>query len=109
MRIFVTIHDDNSHSENPQPYFDYVPVETGSNVTLTCHAAHQAHEVSEMHWYNSTLYLRKRSCRNVNTCTLPLRWPVARGNFFCQVDTRHGGCFYKKLELKVAGESSFFK
>ena len=95
----VTIHNDNSHSENPQQ--DPVVVETGSNVTLTCHAAQK----SILFWHVNSTYKKVPNCKNVETCNLTLPWTVAGGNYTC---TAHynGNCFNSKvLELKVVGES----
>ena len=99
MRIFAPKHDDNSHSENPQP--DPVLVETGSNVTLTCHAAQK----STIDWYVNKEYREVRNCKNVETCNLTLRWPVVRGNYSCRASYNSKCLNSKVLELKVAGES----
>ena len=96
MRVFATIHDDNSHSENSQS--DPVLVETGSNVTLTCHGAQK----SEIDWHFNSTFLGVPKCKNVKTCNLTLRWPFARGNYTCYVNDGDN-CFIKVLELK--GES----
>ena len=98
MRVFATIHDDNSHSENPHP--DPVLVETGSNVTLTCQAAQK----SEIDWFFNSMYKNVPNCKTVKACNLTLRWPVARGNYTCMVFDYSNNCFSKVLELKVAGE-----
>ena len=85
--------------ETIQP--DPVLGETGSNVTLTCHAAQK----SEINWFFNSTYQEEPNCKNVKTCNLVLRWPVAYGNYSCQVIKDNDKCFYKVLELKVAGES----
>ena len=102
MRVSSTMHDDNWHSENPQPYL----VEKGSNVTLTCTAEGKKYLPHEITWFfNST----HQDCANgkpspVKTCNLTLRWPHVRGNYTCKA-LNGMGCTYKELELKVAGES----
>ena len=107
MRVSSTMHDDNSHSENPQPYL----VEKGSDVTLTCTAkgprGYRNDDPYEIKWFvNLTLLavcsLGKQSPGK--TCNLTLRWPDVRGNYSCQA-VNIKGCTYKELELKVAGES----
>ena len=101
MRVFATIHDDNSHSETPQP--DPFLVETESNVTLTCHAP----KAYEINWYFNSSYQEVPDCTNVETCNLTLRWPVASGNYTCwgYYSSPSAQCFKKVLELKVAVES----
>ena len=102
----VRVHDDNWHSENPQPYL----VEKGSNVTLTCTAngpkAGKTYQPHLITWFFNSTY---QDCENgqlspVKTCNLTLRWRHVRGNYTCQAVNRMG-CTYKKLELKVSGES----
>ena len=109
MRVSSTMHDDNLHSEHPQPYL----VGRGSNVTLTCITkgprAGYYFQPYEIKWYVNSTYLEMADCTNgkpspVKTCNLTLRWPHVRGNYTCRaLNTR--GCTYKKVELKVAGES----
>ena len=109
MRVSSTVHDDNWHSENPQPYL----VEKGSDVTLTCTAKgpREGHSFQpyQINWFRNSRYLEMANCSNgkqspVKTCNLTLRWPDVRGNYSCQA-VNGNGCTYKKLELKVAGES----
>ena len=109
MRVSSTMHGDNWHSENPQPYL----VEKGSNVTLTCTAKGPREgyifQPNEINWYYNSTYRETANCTNgkrspVKTCDLTLRWPNVRGNYSCQAVNRFG-CTYKELELKVAGES----
>ena len=103
------MHDDNWHSENPQPYL----VEKGSNVTLTCTAkgtsAGYQYQPYDMNLFFNSAHLEMANCINgkrspVKTCNLTLRWPDVRGNYTCQAASDMG-CTYKELELKVAGES----
>ena len=109
MRVSSTTHDDNWHSENPQPYL----VEKGSDVTLTCTAKGPGKGYSfqpyEINWFGNSTYLEMANCTNgkpspVKTCNLTLRWPHIRGSYACHAFNRKG-CTYKELELKVAGES----
>ena len=113
MRVSSTMHDDNWHSENPQPYL----VEKGSNVTLTCTAkgpkAGKRYQPYEINWFFNSHHLGMAVGANVKwspvkTSNLTLRWPLARGNYFCQA-INSMGCTYKELELKVAGESRLIK
>ncbi|CAH3170902.1 unnamed protein product, partial [Porites lobata] len=95
------IHDDNLHSENPQPYL----VEKGSNVTLTC-TAKGPRKPYEMNWYNNSKYLEKADCTNgtqssVETCNLTLQWPDVGGKYACRA-VRGKECAFTVLELKVA-------
>jgi len=109
VRVSSTMHDDNWHSENPQPYL----VEKGSDVTLTCTAksarGYSSFPLEEINWFVNSAYLENANCTNgrsspVKTCNLTLQWPDVRGTYSCQA--RNGrGCTYKELELKVAGES----
>ena len=104
VRVSSTIHDDNLHSENPQPYL----VEKGSNVTLTC-TAKGPRKPYEMNWYNNSKYLEKADCTNgtqssVETCNLTLQWPDVGGKYACRA-VRGKECAFTVLELKVAGES----
>ena len=109
MQVSSTMHDDNWHSENPQPYL----VEKGSNVTLTCTAkgpgGYPYNELFEIIWFFNSTYLEVANCTigklsPVKTCHLTLQWPDVRGTYSCQARNRFG-CTYKELELKVAGES----
>ena len=105
MRVSSTMHDDNRHSENPQPYL----VEKGSNVTLTCTAEGKKYLPHEITWFFNSAHLETADCANekpspVKTCNLTLRWPHVRGNYTCKA-LNGMGCTYKELELKVAGES----
>ena len=114
MRVSSTMHDDNWHSENPQPYL----VEKGSNVTLTCTAkgpkGGKKYQPKEIYWFFNLALLAVADCANgkpspVKTCNLTLRLPhVRRGNYSCKA-ANGMGCTYKKLELKVAGESRLIK
>ena len=103
MRVSSTMHDDNWHSKNPQPYL----VKTGSNVTLTCTAKGPTKPYI-MNWYDNSTFLAE--CTNgtqstVKTCNVPLWWPHVRGNYSCQAKTKTGKCTFTLLKLKVAGES----
>ena len=108
MRISSTMHVDNWHSENPQPYL----VEKGSDVTLTCTAKGPGEgnkfQPYEINWFRKSTYLEMANCtygkRRVKTCNLTLRWPDVPGNYSCQAVNQQG-CTNKELELKVAGES----
>ena len=108
VRVSSTMHDDNLHSENPQPYL----VEKGSNVTLTC-TAKGPRKPDEMLWYNNSTYLETADCRDgtqssVETCNLILRWPDVGGKYACLAVSRKE-CAFTVLELKVAGESRFIQ
>ena len=109
MLVSSTMHVDNWHSENPQPYL----VEKGSDVTLTCTANGPGEgnnfQPYEINWFRNSTYLEMANCTNgkrspVKTCNLTLRWPDVPGNYLCQAVNQQG-CTYKELELKVAGES----
>ena len=109
MLVSSTMHDDNWHSENPQPYL----VEKGSDVTLTCTAkgprGYPNNEPYEINWFFKSTYREMVTCTIgkqslVKTCNLTLRWPDVRGNYSCQAVSERG-CTYKELELKVTGES----
>ena len=104
VRVSSTMHDDNLHSENPQPYL----VEKGSNVTLTC-TAKGPRKPYEMDWYKNSTYLETADCTDgtqssVETCNLILRWPDVGGKYACLAASREE-CAFTVLELKVAGES----
>ena len=107
VRFYATIHDDNSHSEIPQRYFEHVLVEKGSTVTLTCQCRADGEETQIV--ANFTLF-KSCNCENVKTCYLTLQRPVANRKYSCRVPSKNGPkCFYQELEVKVAGESRVLK
>ena len=102
VRFYATIHDDNSHSEIPQRYFEHVLVETGSTVTLTCQCRADGEETQIV--ANFKLF-KSCNCENVKTCYLTLQRPVTSRKYSCRVPSKNGlECFYQELEVKVAGK-----
>ena len=109
MRVSSTMHDDNWHSENPQPYL----VEKGSNFTLTCTAKRprgSSLQLEDIIWFVNERIQKRAYCKNgkqspVETCSLTLRWPDVGGKYTCQAANSKNVCTSKVLELKVAGKS----
>ena len=109
MRVSSSMHDDNWHSENPQPYL----VEKESNFTLTCTAKRPSGsslQLKQIIWFVNSTVLVEADCKNGKqspdeTCSLTLRWPDVGGNYTCQAVNIKNVCTFQVLELKVAGES----
>ena len=109
--FFATVHGDSSLSENPQRFYNDIPVQKDSNVTLTCtaKASSSYYYRSEMNWFVNSNVLKTPICTNETpspnkTCILNLGkvQPDDSGRYFCQA-VDGWGCTYKELNLTVTG------
>ena len=119
--FFATVHGDSSLSENPQRFYNDIPVQKDSNVTLTCTAkgpketpgsassVYSYYYPKEMNWFVNSNSLKMPTCTYEKpspnkTCILNLGKVQSddRGSYFCQA-VSHEGCTYKELNLIVTG------